>query len=59
MAIASTCVQQGLLKAAIEIYQQLLESNPNSAELQKRLVEVRDIYIKNSTNPNKLRDQVF
>jgi tetratricopeptide (TPR) repeat protein len=53
MTIASTCAQHGLLKAAIEIYQQLLESNPNSAELQKKLIEVRDIYIKRLTNPNK------
>lgn len=53
MAIADTCVQHGLLKAAIEIYQQLLESNPNSAEVQKKLIEVRDIYIKKITNPNK------
>ncbi len=53
MTIAADCVQHGLLKAAIEIYQQLLESNPNSMELQKKLIEVRDIYIKNITNTNK------
>jgi len=53
MAIAGTCVQHGLLKAAIEVYQQLLESNPNSTEIQNKLIEVRDIYIKKITNPNK------
>jgi DNA-directed RNA polymerase len=53
MELASACVQQGLLKAAIEIYQQLLESNPDSTELQKKLIEARDIYIKKVINPNK------
>ena len=46
MAMANMCVQQGFLKAAIEIYQQLLEMNPGLVEVRKKLIEINGIYMK-------------
>jgi len=46
MTTASLCVQQGLLKAAIDIYQQILKTVPDSAEVRKKLNEVNAIYLK-------------
>ncbi len=46
MTTASLCVQQGLLKAAIDIYQQILKTVPDSVEVRKKLNEVNAIYLK-------------
>jgi tetratricopeptide (TPR) repeat protein len=46
MSTANMCVQQGLLKAAIDIYQQLLAANPGLAEVRDKLKEVNDNYLK-------------
>jgi hypothetical protein len=37
------------LKAAIEIYQQILETNPGSTEARKHLAEVSALYLKKLT----------
>jgi tetratricopeptide (TPR) repeat protein len=49
MAMATRCVQQGFLKAAIEIYQQILETNPGQIEVRKKLIEINAIYMKKFT----------
>jgi hypothetical protein len=46
MATADQCIKQGLLKAAIEIYQQLLTTNSGLLEIKQRLNEVNDLYLK-------------
>jgi len=46
MALAEMCIQHDFLKAAIEIYQQMLEMNPGLAEIRKKLIEINAIYMK-------------
>ena len=49
LKLARVCAQKGFLKAAIEIYQQILETNPGSAEARKHLAEVSALYLKKLT----------
>ncbi len=49
MALVDVCVQQGYLKAAIEICQQILETAPASENVRKKLAEVSSLYIKKLT----------
>jgi tetratricopeptide (TPR) repeat protein len=42
---AALCVQQGLLKAAIDIYQQILEAQPHLTDVRKKLNEANTIYL--------------
>jgi hypothetical protein len=49
ISLAGVCTQKGFLKAAIEIYQQILESNPGSEEARKNLAEVSALYLKKLT----------
>lgn len=49
LKLAGVCAQKGFLKAAIEIYQQILETNPGSAEARKHLAEVSALYLKKLT----------
>jgi len=51
LVLASACVQQGYLKAAMEIFQQILETNPSSEDIRKKLGEVSAMYIKKLTGP--------
>jgi tetratricopeptide (TPR) repeat protein len=53
MSTASLCVRQGLLKAAIEIYQQILKTVPDSKEVRKKLNEVNTIYLQQWTQSKK------
>ncbi|HTA77120.1 MAG TPA: tetratricopeptide repeat protein [bacterium] len=43
---ADLCLEQGLLKAAIEVYQQILEKNPGLTDVRKKLGEVNAAYLK-------------
>jgi tetratricopeptide (TPR) repeat protein len=45
MNTAALCVQQGLLKAAIDIYQQILEVHPHLTDVRKKLNEVNASYL--------------
>jgi tetratricopeptide (TPR) repeat protein len=49
ISLAEICSQKGFLKAAIEIYQQILETNPSSEEARKNLAEVSGLYLKKLT----------
>jgi pentatricopeptide repeat protein len=49
IGLAEVCSQKGFLKAAIEIYQQILETNPGSEEARKNLAEVSALYLKKLT----------
>jgi tetratricopeptide (TPR) repeat protein len=51
LVLASACIQQGYLKAAMEIFQQILETNPSSEDIRKKLGEVSAMYIKKLTGP--------
>ncbi len=42
---AALCVQQGLLKAAIDIYQQILEVHPHLTDVRKKLNEANALYL--------------
>jgi tetratricopeptide (TPR) repeat protein len=53
MTTANMCVQQGLLKAAIEIYQQILETKPGLVEVRKKLYEVNALYLKKWVDSKK------
>ncbi len=43
---AEMCIKQGLLKAAIDIYHQLLEVDPGLNEIRQKLNEVNAVYLK-------------
>jgi hypothetical protein len=43
---AEICIKQGLLKAAIDIYHQLLDTDPSLIEIRQKLNEVNAIYLK-------------
>ncbi len=46
MTTAQICVNQGLLRAAIDIYQQILTTNPDMPEARQKLAEVNALYLK-------------
>jgi len=46
MSTAGLCIQHGLLKAAIHIYQQILQENPELTEIRAKLNEVNAAYLK-------------
>ena len=46
MATAEQCIRQGLLKAAIEIYQHLLDANSGIVEVKRNSGEANDSFIK-------------
>jgi tetratricopeptide (TPR) repeat protein len=46
MSTASLCIQQGLLKAAIDIYQQILQGRPELTDVRAKLNEVNAKYLK-------------
>jgi tetratricopeptide (TPR) repeat protein len=46
LAIAELCVKQGLLKAAIDVYQQLLDEDPSLLEVRNRLNDVNAVYLR-------------
>lgn len=43
---AEMCIKQGLLKAAIDIYHQLLETDPSLNVIRQKLNEVNAVYLK-------------
>ncbi len=50
LKLAGICAQKGFLKAAIEVYQQMiLETSPGSTEARKHLAEVSALYLKKLT----------
>jgi tetratricopeptide (TPR) repeat protein len=49
LPLVDMCVQSGYLKAAIEICQQVLESNPGAEDVRKKLADVSAIYLKKLT----------
>lgn len=46
MATAQICINQGLFRAAIDIYQQILTANPDLPEARQKLAEVNALYLK-------------
>lgn len=50
LPLVDMCVQSGYLKAAIEICQQALESNPGAEDVRKKLADVSAIYLKKLTS---------
>jgi tetratricopeptide (TPR) repeat protein len=45
LAAVRLCLQQGFLKAAIEIYKQILDANSNLSDVRNQLIEVNNLYM--------------
>jgi hypothetical protein len=49
ITMANNLVQQGFLKPAIEIYRQILDTNPHLEDVRNKLKEVNDLFLKKFT----------